>query len=439
MRTGNMLRISRGVALGLTLVMLLAISFACKPKPKEPVQVSEVKGRLVFGTEMPVGEGGDVFSPDLAIDSQGTPHIVYLKQFETIHRVYYVYQQNSGDEFSHEIQLSQKEGQKSMGVTLDSIGDGLYALWTNDDGVGRKLKYRESTDGGRNFTMEEQLNGKREPTKWALTGTQPTPLTFYTITSDNDTGLILNKDFDPDQEFDILPVGNHVREVRAVTGENGDIYVMCLIRETVSGGGGFELLHSTDNAATFKPYRIFPSSLIPVYKNAFGFAATKDDNGEHLHLIWTERAKEGVRLMHSRTSKETPDFWEPPEEMASASIAENWICSQPLLASDGGKRMIMVYAYLIEGAGATEDAGSINEGGSAQDEGGDKVYRMVYRFSEDGGITFQDEALVTEDISSPEIITGGIGPGGTIHIAWDDEDRHNLGARHIYYVSGRMR
>ena len=401
-------------------ILLTIVAFqGCKGKPKKGVEVSPLKGRLVFGKPMPVGQSGNIMAPDLAMDNEGGIYISYLVGYETLHRAFFVKSTDGGEQYSGVTQLSEKEGMKPLGVTMDTLDGSIFAIWANEDEVGRKLKYRESSDYGRNFTMELSFNIAREPGHWTIAGTSAKPLIFYTDSSGDNSTLILNKGFDPVQEFTLLSPGKHIAALKAITGAKGDIYVICVLRTASSPAGQFTLLHSSDGGDNFTPYKIFTENPLPLYKNAIDFALTTGELGECLHLIWMERTANGMRLMRSRTMEKDIKSWIAPEEIVATSDVANWLCSQPLLATDGGKRAVIVYAYLKQEP--------------------EKNYIMAYRFSDDEGVTFQNEATVTEEIASPEIITGALSLAGTLHIAWDDEDHANVGQRRVFYVRGMMR
>jgi len=415
MRNYSTIRIISAIAI---LIAVVAIQ-GCKGKPKKGVEVSPSKGRLVFGKPMPVGQSGNIMAPDSAMDNEGGIYITYLVGYETLHRAFFVKSSDGGEKFSSATQLSEKEGTKSLGITMDALDGSLYAIWANEDEIGRKLKYRESSDYGRNFTMEQNFNIAREPGRWAIAGTPAKPLIFYTDNTDGNSTLKLNKGFDPDQEFILLSPGKYIAAVKTATGAKGDVYVLCVLRTASSTAGEFTLLHSPDGGENFTPYKIFTENPLPLYKNAIDIGLTNGDNGECLHLIWTERTQNGVRLMRSHTLEKDIKTWAAPEEIVATSDVANWLCSQPLLATDGGKRAVIVYAYLKPEP--------------------EKNYIMAYRFSDDEGVTFQGEATATEEIAAPEIITGALSLAGTLHIAWDDEDHGNVGQRRVFYVRGMMR
>jgi hypothetical protein len=406
----------RILALLAILAIIGGLAGCGQPKKKKPVQISLPKGRIAFGQPVPVSERGTIFAPDMAIDPEGRVHIAYIDGYDSIHRVFYVRSDDGGDNFSHTIQLSDKDGIKSSGVELDSLDGSLYAIWTNETDAGVKLSFRESSDGGRNFTREAVFNGSKNPRRYALAGSSGNPLVFYIYSSGRESSIALNRKFNPDNETNVLREGGF-RGIKTVTDQYG-VYVLILDGVQTAGGTKLRLLRSTDDGGSFTPYELFGGAFLPVYKNAFELGITQGGKSR-LHITWLERFGDGVRLMYSR-SLTGLEKWSEAVEIASAAKLEDWMCSRSLLATDGLKSVLIVYAY--------------------QDRIDDEaLYRMAYKLSEDEGETFAAEAVVTQEITSPDMITGAMNRYGTIHIAWDDEDHGEIGERRVYYVRGNVK
>ena len=209
-----------------------------------------------------------------------------------------------------------------------------------------------------------------------------------------------------------------VRGIKAVSGTRNDTYVVFLDRPKFAGGGSFKLLSSNDGGKTFKPYTLFAGKLFPVFKNGFDMVITRFGDNTQVHIIWAERKGDGIRLMYTH-SKDNITKWSEPASIASAEKFEDWLCSKPLITTDGLNRIVVVYANLS----STAETG----------------YHMAYRISEDEGDSFAPETTITEDIVDPGEITGALTTDGLMHIAWDDENFNEFSKRRIFYVRGRIR
>jgi len=122
--------------------------------------------------------------------------------------------------------------------------------------------------------------------------------------------------------------------------------------------------------------------------------------------------------MYAR-SMETVAKWTEPTIIAEVPRVEQWISDRPLLTTDGLQSVFIAYTYLNRES--------------------EIRYPLTYKFSDDGGMTFGDESTVTEEVTNPWTITGGMNRYGTVHIAWDDEDRSEPGDRRIYYIKGTVK
>ncbi len=408
-------RYARIFILLLVTVIVAGIAGCHRKKPGEPVKISAPKGRLAFGNPKSATGTGDLFSPDLAIDATGKVNIAYVEEQSGTHRVFYVFSED-GEEFSHFIQLSDKDGHKSGGMELTSVGDSLVALWINETDVGAKLSYRRSTDNGKTFSRETIFNAEKNPMRYAVAGTDAMPLTFYIYEDGQTTSLAMNRNFNPDDESILLENGLF-KDVRALNG-GASVFMLAGERSQLSPGMTFRLLRSDDGGGTFDQYFLFDAKPVNVFKSGFDMAATSGSGMARLHMIWMERSEDRLALMYARSLGSITE-WSAPLELASVTKIEDWLCSRPLLATDGAKRVFIAYAY--------------------QDDAGEREYRMAYRLSEDEGENFYDESYVTDQITSPETITGAITPGGIVHIAWDDVDKNDLAQKRIYYIKGDLR
>lgn len=412
--------ILRVIAIMAIVLMLSVFTAGCKQKPKEtdkePEIVAPPQGRIAFGDPFHVTEKGEVFAPSLAVDPAGNVHIAYIRGEGPIHRVFIVNSKNAGDNFSHNIQLSEKDGIKDNGIVAGALDGSLYTMWVNKTDIGSKLVFRQSNDGGKIFTRETQFNGAKDPHGFSLTGDEKNPLVFYINGSRNDTALVLNKGFNRESEISLLAESG-LKGVKTASITKG-IYALALKRSETATGGAFILLSSTDGGKTFTPYTLFNGMLFPVFKNSFDIAVTREDTVNRLHMIWLERSGSGVRLMYAR-SMETVAKWTEPTIFAEVPRVEQWISDRPLLTTDGLQSVFIAYTYLNR-------ASEIR-------------YPLVYRFSEDGGMTFGEESTVTEQVTNPWTITGMMNRYGTVHMSWDDEDRTEPGNRRIYYIKGTVK
>lgn len=412
--------ISRNITVFISIILLLSFATGCQggKKTKAPsTEVPPIQGRLSFGDPQPVTDKGDIFAPYLTTDPEGRVLIGYIVQTGSIHRVFFVRSENGGDNFTGKIQLSDKDGLKDYGVQMASLNGSLYAVWANRTDVGTKLAFRKSVDGGKNFTRESHFNGLRFPRRFAIAGQALNPIIFYTEGEKWQSNLVLNRGFDPGREKKLIE-GESIKGIKVATSSNG-IYALTLSRPPPAGGGEFILLGSTDGGKTFIHYRLFNALMFPVYKNSYDIAVTREDTVNRLHMIWLERDSKGVRLMYARSLDEISK-WTVPIIIASVPRPEEWLCDRPLLATDGLQSVFIAYNYL----------------NASSDE---KTYPLVYKLSEDGGETFNEEAVITEEVTNPGTITGAMNQHGTIHIAWDDEDHAEPGERRIYYIKGTVK
>ncbi len=122
-----------------------------------------------FSEPVRLHEGsGHADAPKLALDGNGTLHLVYGESRggpETRYRIRYTQSQDHGESFSEPVTLSDRIGANFLSLSVDGDG-GVYVIWERFPTRSlrsRGLGYAVSRDGGATFSSPDVVPGTDDP------------------------------------------------------------------------------------------------------------------------------------------------------------------------------------------------------------------------------------------------------------------------------------
>ncbi|MFH1676970.1 MAG: hypothetical protein ABIC40_08080 [bacterium] len=413
---------ARSIIRIISIILVLLIFSALSCKGGKPAKTPEPTpgglsgpgaglGRYAYDVPTPFTDVGTLDMPRMVRTSSGDVQLVYIVNSQGSHRVMYTRLEKG--QFRQPSILSQEEGRKLGGGYLASgAGNNFIAYWINVEPTGGQLRYKESSNGGKSFTLESKWNRLKE-IRWPLMIPVGDRMIGYYFTEDREGWKMVVGATPGSGENE--PVVDIVQgtpfNLQGVTDSRNMVRLMYFTRVESSDGRRLAFLSSDDGGATFSRKYLFDDRVIPNRSSFFAFDRSVSGKDEVLHLIFAEETEEYTTLYYSRSEDGGINFTTPVQLVQS----DEPLTSSPLLMANKD------YVFI-----ATADA---------QDDGP----ALRYLISEDMGKSFEPPAVATRSVGNPETIAGIIDNNGRVILVWDDLANTKESGECLYKLEGTLR
>lgn len=374
-----------------------------------PDGVASRLGRYIFEAPVAFSETASIDLPRLVRTRNGTVHLVYLVTEGMSGRVWQSRIENGA--FRNPGLLSSVEGTKQGGGFLaETSANELVGYYINVGATGGQLYYKSTANNGRSWSMERRWNDRGEARWPCVMGTDGDTVAYFFVRHRDDWELVSNRNFSEDEPSVDYAQGTPYNLQGLTDGELG-VWLAYYVRHQHSDGGRIAFLTSGDGGRSFDRRYLFDDRVIPNIFNFFRMERSRPGEDEFIHLIFTEESPELTTVYYTRSDDGGESFGTPLAMIQSVRP----LTRAPLLLTNGN--------YIVVMTADTEDEGPA----------------LRYRFSENGGESFDEPVVATRQVSAPETLTGILGRDGELMLVWDDLAGSTGQGEQLYSLKGILR